>query len=206
MLRKIKLYGALAKFIGCKVFEADVASAAEAVRFLIGNFPQVEKYMSDKHYKITLGNHDLTLNNLHDPVGSQEIRIVPVIGGSGGVTGSILAGIALIAVSFLLPGAGIFGTTSIFGATAGTGLLTGLGTAFSLAGVSLILGGVSQLISPVPTIAQGPGSDKDPRKTYNFSGIQQTSRQGVPVPIVYGKTLCGSIVISAGIDTVQVKA
>jgi predicted phage tail protein len=76
---------------------------------------------------------------------------------------------------------------------------------FSL-GASLVLGGVAQLISPVPKVRQGPDSDNDPRKTFNFSGIQQTSRQGVPVPSVYGLTLVGSVVISAGTDTVQVKA
>jgi predicted phage tail protein len=52
----------------------------------------------------------------------------------------------------------------------------------------------------------GSDTQDDPRKSYSFSGIQNTSRQGVPVPIVYGETLVGSVVISAGIDTVQVAA
>jgi predicted phage tail protein len=73
-------------------------------------------------------------------------------------------------------------------------------------GAQLVLGGVAQLLTPVPTVPQGAGSDNDPRKTFNFSGIQQTSRQGVPVPCVYGLTLVGSVVISAGVDTVQVQA
>jgi predicted phage tail protein len=42
MLRKIKLYGKLAKFIGHRVLEADVATAAEAVRFLLANWPEVQ--------------------------------------------------------------------------------------------------------------------------------------------------------------------
>jgi predicted phage tail protein len=58
----------------------------------------------------------------------------------------------------------------------------------------------------VPKVAQGADSQDDPRKSYSFSGIQNTSRQGVPVPIVYGETVVGSVVISAGIDTVQVAA
>jgi hypothetical protein len=55
-------------------------------------------------------------------------------------------------------------------------------------------------------VPQGAASntDQDPRKSYSFSGIQQTSRQGVPVPVVYGETIVGSVVISAGVDTVQV--
>ena len=50
----------------------------------------------------------------------------------------------------------------------------------------------------------GPDSEEDPRKSYSFSGVQNTSRQGVPVPVVYGEVLVGSVVISAGVDTVQV--
>jgi predicted phage tail protein len=46
MLRKIKLYGKLAKFIGHRVLEADVATAAEAVRFLLANWPEVEAHMA----------------------------------------------------------------------------------------------------------------------------------------------------------------
>jgi predicted phage tail protein len=209
MLRKIKLYGRLAKFVGQRVFEADVASAAEAVRFLLVNFPQLEKHMADQHYRVSVGKYALTLDELHDPAGQQEIKIVPVLAGAGGGAGKILAGIGLIALSFLLPGAGAFGTFSVFGqaATAG-GILTGIGTAASLIGASLVLGGVAQLLTPTPKInAPGtPQDNNDPRKSYSFSGIQQTSRQGVPVPIVYGETVVGSVVVSAGIDTVQVAA
>jgi predicted phage tail protein len=70
----------------------------------------------------------------------------------------------------------------------------------------LLLGGVAQIISPTPAIPQGPDTEQDPRKSFSFSGIQNTSRGGTPVPIVYGKTLTGSVVISAGIDTEQVQA
>lgn len=208
MLRKIKLYGPLAKFIGKRVLQADIASAAEAVRFLVANFPAVEQHMADQHYRVSVGEYDLTLDELHTPAGQQDIKIIPVVAGAGGSTGQILLGIGLVAASFLLPGAGLFGTTSIFGVSAAQGgaVLAGLGTAMSAVGASLILGGVSQLLSPVPVAAQGTNSNTDPRKTYSFSGIQQTSRQGTPVPICYGLTLTGSVVVSAGIDTVQVRA
>ena len=208
MLRKIKLYGPLAEFIGRRVLQADIATAAEAVRFLVANFPGVEQHMADQHYRVSTGNFDLSLDELHYPAGQEEVRIAPVVVGAGGSTGKILLGIGLIAASFLLPGAGAFGTTSIFGVSAAQGgaVLAGIGTALSVVGASLVLGGVAQLLSPVPKVAQGVDTQSDPRKSYSFSGIQQTSRQGVPVPVVYGKTLTGSVVISAGVDTVQVKA
>ena len=46
MLRKIRLYGELAKAVGERVLYADVRSAAQTVRFLIANWPELEKYMT----------------------------------------------------------------------------------------------------------------------------------------------------------------
>ena len=206
MLRKIKLYGQLAKFIGKRVLEADVATAAEAVRMLVANFPGLEKHMADQYYRVTVGTYDLGLDEIHDPAGQQDIKIVPVIAGAGGAGAKIAIGVALIALSFAIPGLA-------FSAVLAGQIASGVGNAILVAGqiigavgLSLTIGGVSQLLTPVPKVAQGTDTDNDPRKTYNFSGIQQTSRQGVPVPCVYGLTLVGSVVISAGVDTVQVSA
>ena len=192
MLRKIKLYGKLAKFVGHRILEADVATAAEAVRFLVANWPELERHMADQHYRVSVGTYDLDLDELHDPAGQQEIKIVPVMAGAG-ATGRIIAGIALVAFSLLLPGVG---------AAIGGALMTKIG----LIGGALILGGVAQLLTPTPRIPTGPDTQNDPRKSYSFSGVQNTSRQGVPVPIIYGETIVGSVTISAGIDTVQVQA
>lgn len=189
MLRTIRIYGRLAKFLKRRKFEAEVSSAAEAVRFLLTNFPQLEQHMADQHYRVSVGSYDLTVDELHDPAGQQEIKIVPVVSGAGAV-GRIIAGVALLAIGFLVPGIGALGVHLLIGV-----------------GASLVLGGVAQLLTPVPrTVPPGSTSDtvKDPRKSYSFSGIQNTTRQGLPVPIVYGETMVGSVVISAGVDTVQV--
>ena len=206
MLRKIKLYGQLAKFIGRRVLEADVATAAEAVRMLVANFPGIEQHMAEQYYRVTAGSYDLGLDEIHDPAGQQDIKIVPVVAGAGGNVGKIIAGVALVALAIAAPyiaGAAVWAGTLSY--AAGSALIA-VAPIIGALGASLVLGGVAQLLSPVPKVPQGGGSDNDPRKTYNFSGIQQTSRQGVPVPAVYGLTLVGSVVISAGTDTVQVQA
>ena len=208
MLRKVRLYGQLAEFVGRKVIEADLSSAAEAVRMLIANFPQLDRHMADQHYKVLVGDGALTLDDLHNPVGQEEIKIVPVIVGAGGNTGLIIAGVALIALSAVTFGssaafAGAFSATGIGAGTAATA--TGSIALLKL-GAALTLYGVAGLISPAPEIPQGPDTVQDPRKSFSFSGVQNTSRGGTPVPIVYGKTLTGSVVISAGIDTEQVQA
>lgn len=216
MLREIRVYGRLAKFLGRRKFMAAVDSAAEAVRFLLANFPQLEKHMSDQHYKVSVGDYDLALNELHDPSGQQVIRIVPVIGGAGGAAGKIAIGAALIALSFVSFGAGAWAGIGGFGATA-AGTAVGSMAAFSV-GATLLLGGVAQLLTPAPSltpIGMSPtfgggmtnsteGTELDPQASYSFSGTQNTSRQGVPIPLVYGEMIVGSIVISAGVDTVQV--
>lgn len=200
MLRKIRLYGELAKFVGHRVLEADVASAAEAVRFLLANWPELEQHMAQQHYRVRTAAHDLGEDDLHNPMG-QELRIIPVIAGAG-ATGRILIGIALIAASFFFPAAA--------GATAalkiGASTFSSFGAAVFFAGTSLVLGGIAQLLTPTPKLTQGIDSEGDPRKSFSFSGIQNTSRAGVPVPVVYGETLVGSVVVSAGIDIVQVTA
>lgn len=207
MEREVRLYGPLAKFIGQRSFMAEVSNAAEALRMLIYQFPGLEQHMADQHYKVIVDGYESDLEELHSPA-SQTIRFVPVIGGAGGGVGKILAGVALIAFAIVTAGAGLI---------AGVGLGFGLGTAVSIGavGASLIFGGVSQLLSPTPQIGDfGPvtmgggrrqktteGSELDPQASYSFSGIQNTSNVGAPVPLVYGETVVGSIVLSAGLDT-----
>ena len=198
MLRKIKLYGKLAKFIGHRVLEADVATAAEAVRFLVTNWPELERHMADQYYRVSIGNYDLSEAELNDPAGQQEIKIVPVMAGAGAV-GRIILGVALVALSFVSFGAGAWAGIGGFGAT-GAFSAAGSMAALKLGGF-LILSGVAQLLTPTPKFND---AQNDPTQSFSFSGIQNTGRQGVPVPIVYGEIITGSIVISAGIDTVQV--
>lgn len=198
-MQTIRVYGHLAKLLRRRSFKAAVSSAAEAVRFLVVNFPWLEKHMAAQHYRVLVGDYNLTIDELHNPSGQQQIKIVPVIGGAGGDLGQILLGAALIIGSFFIPGAAAIGTLGLSAPIAVKGLVASIG-------FFLTLGGIANLLSPTPQLTLGSDGANDPRKSYSFSGIQNTSRQGVPVPIVYGETLVGSVVISAGIDTVQVKA
>lgn len=204
MLRKIKLHGELAKFIGHDEFEAVANTSAEAIRFLVCNFPHAEGYMSDKYYKVLVKDTVIDREGLHDPVGNSEVNIVPVISGAGGNTGRILLGAALIGASFLFPGAGMFGTYGIGKTAAVTGgTLTKIGTAISGIGAALVLNGVSNMLFPQPTPKE---QEEDPRISFAFSGITNTTRAGTSHPIIYGEISTGSVVISAGIDTNQVTA
>ena len=206
MLTKLKLYGDLADFIGHKQFEVKVHSVAQAVSFLINNFPDAEAYMANRQYKVLVNKYEIDETEIQHPIGQQDISFVPVISGAGGGFGRVLTGAALIGASFLFPGAGAFGTTSFFGkAAVAGGVLTKVGTAVSLIGASMVLSGVSEMLFPVPR-PKDISNPSDPRISFGFNGIQQSSRAGTTHPIVYGEIFTGSVVISAGIDTEQVRA
>ena len=215
MLRKVKMYGELADFVGHKELEAVVKNPAEAIRFLVTNFPKLEAYMSNNYYQVLVGKDDVDKEDLHNPIGQDDIHIVPVITGAGGNSpfGRVLLGAALIGASFLFPGAGMFGTVSFGGQiasgttlgtfVAGNAVMTGIGTAISAIGAGLVLNGVSEMLFPMP---KPDMPEDDPRISFSFSGVQNTSRAGAAHPIVYGEVITGSVVISAGIDTNQVQA
>jgi len=207
MLRKVKLYGKLAKFVGQRVFEVDVHTAAEAVQFLIANWPALEQHMANQHYKVEVGSSALTLEETVYPIGSDDISITPVIAGAGN-TGRIILGVALVATAFatggftLGAGAGQLGLSG-FKAASGVGMWAAGGAGWAMAGnigLLLVLSGVAGLLTPTPTT---PKSEEDPQNQFSFSGIQQTGRAGTAIPVCYGEVLTGSVVISAGIDVTQ---
>ena len=204
MLRKIKLYGELAKFLGQRTFEAEVHNAAQAIRFLVVNFPQLEAHMADRYYKVAVNNWEIGEDELHYPNGQEDIKIIPVVGGAGRGWGKILLGAALIAGAFLAPGSTLkfgqfFAKESVKGSFAAAGAFTKATVAI---GGALVLSGTGDLLTPVPKIDE---QEQDPRLSFNFSGIQNTSQAGVPVPVIYGQVLTGSVVVSANIENEQVE-
>tara|TARA_Y100000401_G_scaffold110241_1_gene107277 strand:- start:27 stop:635 length:609 start_codon:yes stop_codon:yes gene_type:complete len=201
MLRKLKLYGELAKFVGHKEFEVKVHNLPQAISFLVNNFPEVEAYMNPKLYQVKIGNYEINKDEINYPIGQQDIHIVPVISGAGGGFGRFLTGALLIGASFFFPGAGLFGTTSFLGAAAGTGIGTAIGTGLSAIGAGMVISGVGEMLFPT----QQPTFEDNPQISFNFSGTQNTARAGTPIPIVYGEIFTGSVVISGDVDTEAVQ-
>ena len=201
MLSKIKLHGKLAKFIGYKEFDVKVNSVAQAVSFLVHNFPEAEAYMNPQYYMIKVGNDFIDKDEIHYPVGKQDINFIPVIAGRGNL-GKIVLGGALIAMSFGV--GGLFTAPIQFGAGGFAAAGLGAKAAFGI-GAGLLLSCVSNMLFPIPD-QQAFSSEEDPRISFSFGGVQNTSRAGTPVPIVYGEIITGSVVISAAVDTNQVEA
>jgi len=210
MLSKIRVYGRLARFLGERSFDADISTPIDSLRFLLANFPSVERHMMEQSYKIKVGKDEIDETELFNPSGIQEIKIIPVVTGSDGL-GRVLTGVALVAaVGFtggfgtFASGTGFFGSSGLgFTAATGAGLGGTLAAAAGNFGIYLALSGAAQMLTPVPT---PPGVSEDPQSmNFSFSGVQNTSRAGTALPVIYGEIFAGSLVVSAGIDTVQIK-
>ena len=207
MLRKIRLYGHLAEHCGQKVFEAVARTPAEAIRFLLCNFPELRSIMSAGHYTVAVGPHTLQLGQSPEQLGyplmaDDDIRIIPVVTGA-----NIFRDLAFIALGAVLIGTAVLtGGVSLgltgFTAASSAGSGAALAAAAGNIGIGLALTGVAGLLSPtVPT----PESDNDLRNNFSFSGVQNVAREGVPVPVAYGEVIVGSVVVSAGLNVEELE-
>jgi len=210
-MKVVKVYGALKKRLGQGRFEFDVATPAEAIRALCANFPGLQKWIIDSEqdgigYKVKVGKEVIeedSLEGFHFPWSERDVfSIRPVLTGAGRGWGRILVGALLIGASFMFPGAGMFGKTSIFGSTTTGTFMAGAGTFVSTLGASIALGGVAELISPVPKMPDMKEANN--LQNYSFSAVTNTAQVGTPIPIAYGRLYVGSSVVSSGLDVDQV--
>jgi len=197
MLSKIKVYGRLARFLGERIFEAEISSPTDAFKFLIANFPSLESHMMEQSYCVKIGDYEIDETELDTPVGQQEIKIVPVVAGARRGLGRFILGAVLIGAAVFAPTVGLGlgqGTSAFaFGTSGGGALLAAAGNL----GIYLALSGAAQMLTPTEELG---GASDDPA-SFTFNGIQNTIRAGVAIPVVYGEIFTGSLVVSGGIDT-----
>jgi len=197
-VRKLTVYGRLRQFLGQSHFEVAVNNPRQAFAFLIANFPEVENHMTNQLYKVKMGDLEIT-EDLLEIKGDGDIKIIPIAVGAKGIAlGGLLAA----------GGAAAGAATAGFFATAIGGVVA---SGLTAVGTSMLIDGVTSIIAPTPKVpnfnAADSLSENDPnvQANFGFNSITNTSRAGVPVPIIYGEVFTGSIVISSGIDTVQVE-
>lgn len=188
------LYGELGKLYG-KYHKYAVKNVPEAIRALDANFSGFTKSIrEDGQYKVvidkkTIGEQDL------GKIANTSIKIIPLVHGAGRGLGQAILGIALITVAWYNPmGWGLTASTKA-GITAGSLALSTM----KYVGMSLLLGGVSQMLTKTPSLSAG--SDRpDNKPSYAYDGAINTAAQGNPVPLAYGRVLAGSQVISTGLE------
>ncbi|POP41733.1 phage tail protein [Superficieibacter electus] len=187
VMTRIELGGSLGKTFG-KVHHRLISTVHEAGRALSCTINGFESYMSNSQkrgltYAIFKGKKNIGFDDLDYPVSGDVIRIVPLIIGSkrAGMLQTIL-GAVIVAVGAVL---------NFTPFAAASPYLYQIGGAMAL-------GGVIQMLSPQPA---GLASKQDPdnRASYAFGSVTNTTAQGYPVPLGYGKRRIGGAVLSAGI-------
>lgn len=172
------LHGPLAAKYGGK-HQLAVLNPREAVAALNANFPGfLADFAASENYQIVVDGEfrggELAALG---PV-AKELHFIPQVEG-----GAFLI-VPLVTAAATAMGISISATAaSIIGGVIATGLLIGL----------------ALLLRP-----KQPKPDEETRDSYSFTGPENVIGQGVAVPIVYGRAMCGSIVVSIGIETTTV--
>lgn len=195
MIRDVFVYGSVGRTYG-RHFQLDVDSPAEALRALIVLRPGLREAVRAGAWRVIVGSphvrNALPESDLKMRVGSQPIHFVPAQaaagGGDGKGIGGIVLGVALVAAAVFVPGIG----------TMAAGLMLATG-------VSAIAGGIGHMLTDMPK--EKPGAESptekarvEDRPSFLFTGVTNNTQQGGPVPLVFGRHLVGSIVISAGLN------
>lgn len=206
---KVRFYGVLGQEFG-KEFNLAVKSVGEAIHAI--NILKKRKLYTwlaehDKKgqtYKVLINNkpfrtsEDLSrienVSNTELVINNENLKtvdVVPVIEGADGdiqAIFTIVLGVILIAVGFW------------------SGVGPVIGTALVVAGLGLIAGGVINFLMKPPQFEDFREIAGGGRTSYLFNGPQNTTREGGPVPIVYGHLVVGSQVISASYNIQYVSA
>ncbi len=207
----IRLLGEAGRRYGRR-FQLAVKTPAEALRALCLQIPGLRQYLLESGEKgiswrvVTDHAQGLDEDQLLWPL-SKRLVLAPLPAGRGGV-GKIVAGVALVALAiFVLPGAliglGTLGTIGLGAFAAPVGAI----------GVSLIFGGVAELLTPTPKMpnvkgglgggsSSTSGRDRDEQlNSFAFDKSNANTVQGDVVPVLYGERIIGALpVLSFGLE------
>ena len=204
MKRTIHLHGPLADKFGGR-FDLDVETPAEAVKALCVLRRGFRQDIQQRYLQVIRGPLDTGLDMdesaLRAKLGdTQELHFVPVVGGAKdrGI-GKVVAGVAIVGLSVAAaqPWAASGGLSAALGSEAALGVTYGNVAAF---GVSVALSGAAQMLAPTPEANPVDSERPEEKPSFLFNGPVNVSEQGHPVPLIYGRTRVGSIVVSSGLE------
>lgn len=196
MLTNIILDGELGKNFG-RSHRLSIKSPSQALRLIDTNIGGVMDWIKGNAkkfaaYKVLCEFHDgrkeaLSDESFHRCRGKiKSIRFTPMVMGAGGGSGNgilqIVVGVAMLVIAYVFPPSAPY--------------LVG-------AGMGLILGGVSTLLAPKPKT--DTSSEQEKNESHYFSGAENPTDQGQPVPLIYGRMRTGAQAISAGMTIDQLK-
>ena len=199
MLKTLRLKGVAAKKFG-KIHRFHVADIREMLRAMCSQVPGFKQYMSNAHHNgvrfaFFRDGDNMGVEEFEFTSTASEFTMMPVIEGAkqGGVLQVVIGAVALVAAFFTAGGSlALWGAAMSAGAISASSILTGIG-------LSMMLGGVVQMLTPQPKINVGSSSSADNKPNYAFGAPVNTVAMGYPVPLLYGQREIGGAIISAGL-------
>lgn len=178
MLTDVYLHGHLADKYGDK-FTLDIESVAGAISLLRANFSSFARDVVGHNYNVWVGKSDVGHEELANPINGNDIHIIPIVAGGDDVV-KVVVGIVLVVLGV------------VFYEFGGQYLID-VGIMFIVQGVVGLI--FSANMAPISLELTVNGE----RPSYAFNGPVNTTMQGNPVPILYGRAMVGSLAVSGAI-------
>ena len=184
----VRFYGALKQF-GTQ-FSLDVENTAEIIRALTTQIPNLRQFLQQRYFKVRIGKDYIDNRYLEKGLNytlkdGMTVHFTPVLKGAkrGGLFQTII-GAVMVVVGYAMS-------------------WTGVGAVIGSAGLGLMLGGVSQMLTKQPSMGK-IGDEKEKKNSTSFSNLSNMVAQGKPMPLTYGQIRTGSLIISQGVETMDV--
>lgn len=201
----VRFYGSLKQF-GSE-FNLDCKTPAEVVHALTSQIPKLRQFIQQGLFTVRVGREYLDSRYLEQGLSQKlkddtTVHFTPTLKGSkGGGLRRVIAGAAIVAGALALGplGLGVLGSTSAM-------MIGGLGA-------SMLLGGVAQMLTKMPTMrgvtttgaVKHEINKEEKKQSTSFSNLSNMVAQGKSMPLAYGLIRTGTLVISQGVETMDVE-
>lgn len=179
----VRFYGSLKQF-GTQ-FKLDCKTPAEVVHALTSQIPKLRQFIQQGLFTVRVGRDYLDNRYLEQGLNQHlkddaTVHFTPVLKGSKKaglfqtIVGAVMVVVGAVFQQYYLVGAGI----------------------------AMAAGGVAQMLTKMPSMSTGKEAEK--KQSTSFSNLSNMAAQGRPVPLAYGRIRVGSLIISQGIETMDV--
>lgn len=183
----VRFYGSLKQF-GTE-FRLDCKTPAEVVQALTSQIPKLRQFIQQGLFTVRVGREYLDNRYLEQGLNqhlkdNSTVHFTPVLKGSkkAGLFQTIVGAVMVVVGAF----------TSWVG---GAALIAG--------GIGLMAGGVAQMLTKMPSMSTG--KDAERKQSTSFSNLSNMAAQGRPMPLAYGRIRVGSLIISQGVETMDIE-
>lgn len=183
----VRFYGSLKQF-GTE-FRLDCKTPAEVVQALTSQIPKLRQFIQQGLFTVRVGREYLDNRHLEQGL-NQHLKDDSTVHFTPVLKGSKKAGLFQTIVGAVMVVVGVF--TSWAG---GAALIAG--------GIGLMAGGVAQMLTKMPSMSTG--KDVEKKQSTSFSNLSNMAAQGRPMPLAYGRIRVGSLIISQGVETMDIE-